>query len=650
MMSYERQIEQIMQRLGEMPRGTLVYKNIKGKKQPYLQWTEHGKSKCCYIKIDDREKILLELEERKSLQEKLHLLQRYSSEVLKIMDKNPYLARNAGIGLQDYAKLMEWKALYVDKTEFIREWWESEEDVTLITRPRRFGKTLMLSTVNCFFSTKYQGRSDLFEGLSIWKKEAYRSLQGTYPVIFTTFAAVKGGDYRMNLQMICGYFQDLYGAYSYLETDDILSDDGKRKYREYYEGLNRFEEYYCVRALQTLSQLLMEYYEKPVLILLDEYDTPLQEAYLYGGWEPMIELMRKLFNATFKSNPYLKKALLTGITRVTKEALFSDLNNLGVYTVTSNKYSEYFGFTEAEVQGMLKCHDMDEMEKVKDWYDGFTFGQSKEIYNPWSILNFMSRGQFQPYWVNSGGMGLISRLLLNGTLSQKEDLERLLQGESIHKVFDENITFMQLDHEPEAIWPLLVASGYLKVDHAVCGEYTEGDLSITNRETRSGFRKMVLQWFASARDVHNRFCRALLAHDVELMTDYLNLVMLTMVSVFDVGTQPSEKAPERFYHGLVLGMIVELADKYVIKSNRESGLGRYDIMMLPVAEEYDGIIIEFKVRDERKEADLQETAHKALQQIEQKQYEMELIQTGVPRERIYKYGFAFEGKTVHIEA
>lgn len=648
-MDYERKIEHIIQKLDKMPKGTLVYKNIKGKKQPYLQWTEHGKSKCCYIKVDDRERILLEIEERRDLQQRLRRLERYSDEVLKIMAGNPYLSRSAGIGLQDYAKLMEWKALYVDKTDFIREWWESQDDITLITRPRRFGKTLMLSTVNCFFSTEYRDRADLFEELTIWKHGAYRRLQGTYPVIFTTFAAVKGGNYEMNLWTICGYFQDIYLDNRYLVEGDILSDAEKALYREYYEGLNRHEEYYCTKALKTMSQLMMSYHKKTVLILLDEYDTPLQEAYLYGGWEPMIELMRKLFNATFKSNRYLKKALLTGITRVTKEALFSDLNNPGVYTVTSDRYAESFGFTEPEVQGMLKCHDMDEMAMVKNWYDGFTFGKSKEIYNPWSIINFMSRKQFQPYWTNSGGMGLISRLVLNGGISLKEDLERLLQGESLHKVFDENIAFMQLDHEPESIWPLLVASGYLKVDQAVCGEYTEGDLSITNREIRFGFRKMVSQWFGPARDVYNRFCRALLAHDVELMTDYLNFVAMSMVSVFDVGMQPSEKAPERFYHGLVLGMIVELSEKYVIKSNRESGIGRYDIMMIPLTEEYDGIIIEFKVRDERKEADLQETADRALAQIEQKRYEEELILAGVESEKIYKYGFAFEGKTVFIK-
>ncbi len=645
---YETRLEEIEEEFEKLPKGTLVYKTIKGKKQPYLQWTSDGKSHSMYIKLSERDHILVELERRRELQEERKRLLAYSGEVLKILEKNPYLTGGAGVGVQDFEHIRDREALYVDKTYFIREWWENKEDITLITRPRRFGKTLMLSTVNCFLSIEHADKKHMFEGLAIWKEEKYRKLQGTMPVIFFSMAALKHSDLEGNIAGLCLDFQLLYLERKYLVEGDVLKEDDKAIYRKYLEGFDRRDRYCCETALRTLCYLMSRYHGKKVIILMDEYDTPLQEAYLQGCWEPMISFMGELLQQTFKSNPYLSRALVTGITRVTKESLFSDMNHLDVITMTTPKYEDACGFTESEVVSILKCQGLDTFGQVKEWYDGFTIGKRKDMYNPWSIINYVDKHQFRPYWADSGGTGLITRLVLGGKQQVKLDLEVLMQGGSLHKRFDENICFHELDYVSESIWPLLLAAGYLRADNVVEGELTECDLTITNRETRACLAKMIRGWFARSQEEYNAFGKALLRGDLEEMNAFINDVAMDMVSFFDVGTRPSEKAPERFYHGLVLGMIVDLRDKYRIRSNRESGRGRYDIMLLPLQEELNGIIIEFKVREEKKEPDLCATADYALLQIEEKRYEEELVAMEIPREKIRKYGFAFEGKEVLI--
>lgn len=645
---YETRLEEVEEELEKLPKGTLVYKTIKGKKQPYLQWTSGGRSHSMYIRLSEREHILVELERRSELQEERKRLLTYSREVLEILEKNPFLTGGPGVGIQDFEHIREWGALYVDKTDFIREWWENNEEITLIARPRRFGKTLMLSTINYFFSTEYVDKKAMFEKLAIWKEEKYRRLQGTMPVIFITLSPLKHSDFEGNLKILSNSLQLLYLEKGYLIEGDVLKPEQKAVYEKYLDGLSRGDQQCCEMALKTLSYLMSLYHGQKVLILMDEYDTPLQEAYLGDCWDEMTSLMRELFQNTFKSNPYLSRALLTGITRITKESLFSDMNHLDVVTMTTPKYEDAFGFTESEVVSILKCQGLDTFGQVKEWYDGFTIGERKDIYNPWSIVNYVDKHQFRPYWADSGGTGLITRLVLRGKLRVKQDLEVLLQGGSLHKRFDENICFHELDYDSEAIWPLLLAAGYLRADHVVTDELTECDLTITNRETMACYAKMVRGWFVRSLDEYNEFSSALLKGDLETMNEFMNYVTLEMVSFFDVGNRPSEKAPERFYHGLVLGMIVDLKGKYRIRSNRESGRGRYDIMLYPLQEELDGIIIEFKVRDEKKEPDLDATVANALRQIEEKRYEEELMQTGLPKDRIRKYGFAFEGKEVLI--
>ncbi|MGN0161811.1 MAG: AAA family ATPase [Lachnospiraceae bacterium] len=486
-------MKEIEERLKALPKGTLVYKNIKGKQQPYLQRTEKGKSISVYVKKEGREQILALIEERKRLQEELEYLHTYQERIALILMNNPYLANKPGIGYQQFDTFIEGNMMYVDKTHFIIEWWESDVQITLINRPRRFGKTLMLSTVECFLSTRYKNREDLFEKLNIWKWEKYRRLQGTRPVIFMTFAAVKSNNLKGAVYSICEYLFYLYNTHSYLLEEDILSTEDKDLYQKTVEGLKNREPDVCKNALLILCYLLYQFYFEKVVILLDEYDTPLQEAYLAGYWGEMTDFIRALFNSTFKSNQYLDKALMTGITRVAKESLFSDINNLRIYTTTSKQYADVFGYTRQEVEDSLQCQNIEELETVKEWYDGYTFGGITDMYNPWAINCYISSRECQLFWANTGGYSLASRLIMNGSNRIKEEFEILLRGDKIHKVLDENVTFDELDYNQNAIWSLLLAAGYLKADNVRFDGMTECDLSITNKETKVLFQKMVTQ-------------------------------------------------------------------------------------------------------------------------------------------------------------
>jgi hypothetical protein len=393
---------------------------------------------------------------------------------------------------------------------------------------------------------------------------------------------------------------------------------------------------------------MSKHFGKKAIVLIDEYDTPLQEAYLNGFWDELVSFTRNLFNSTFKTNPFLERGLMTGITRVSRESMFSDLNNLKVVSTTSDEYATSFGFTEKEVFDSMDEMGMTNRAEAKEWYDGFTFGHTRDIYNPWSIINYLDERCAKPYWVNTSSNGLVNRLVRKGNSEIKIDIEKLMNGESIHKCIDEQIVYGELDITRDAIWSLMVASGYLRLDNAVTCEKTECDLSITNREVLSMFRKMVTDWFRTEDDSYNEFIKALLVADLEAMNEFMNRVSESIFSSFDTGKNPSRTQPERFYHGFVLGLMVDLQGRYVITSNRESGYGRYDIMLEPQNDKDDAIIIEFKVMSTRREKNLEETVQAALQQIEEKDYARQLIDKGIPAERIRRYGFAFEGKTVLI--
>ena len=562
------------------------------------------------------------------------------------------MARTVAIGIQDYADIIKNDYFYIDKTHFIKEWWSSGDSVTLITRPRRFGKTLNLNMLDYFFSNCHSNRGDLFEGLSIWDDEKYRQLQGTYPVISLSFANVKETTFENTIERIYQILIDVYMKNRFLLEDHVL----KPEEEVFFRSVNmKMGETTATQALHKLCDYLYHYYGKKVIILLDEYDTPMQEAYVNGFWDKLVAFTRSLFNATFKTNPYLERAIMTGITRVSKESIFSDLNNIEVITSTSDKYATAFGFTEEEVFLALEEGGLDEeKEGVKCWYDGFTFGSHADIYNPWSVLNFLDKGKYETYWANSSGNRLVNKLVREGNKEIKTTFERLLEGKSIICPIDEQIVYDQLGKKKNAIWSLLLASGYLKVLHFQrANEVTVGvlpnyELALTNKEVRFMFLAMVNDWFDEAGDNYSEFIQALLKGDRKAMNVYMNRMTLEIFSYFDTGKRASGAEPERFYHGFVLGLMAALHGRYSITSNRESGFGRYDIMIEPKDMLKDAFILEFKVHDPEDEADLKETVISALKQIEEKQYEANLIARGFAPEQIRKYGFAFEGKRVLI--
>lgn len=559
--------------------------------------------------------------------------------------------KTISIGKQDFASLREHNCFYIDKTDFIKEWWDSQDDVTLITRPRRFGKTLNMSMVECFFSVKYAKRLDLFEGLSIEKNAGLRKLQGTYPVLFLSFAAVKTNTYVNARRQICSLIASLYDENMYLLNGDTLNEREKKRFQAVTPEMNDAD---AVMALQNLCLFLSKYYGKKVIVLLDEYDTPLQESYAYGYWRELTAFTRSLFNATFKTNPYLERAIMTGITRVSKESIFSDLNNLEVITTTSEKYATSFGFTESEVFTALDEAGMsDQCDVVKKWYDGFVFGGKKDIYNPWSITNFLDKRKIDIYWANTSSNSLIGHLIQRGNSAIKEGMEDLLSGKELVTEIDEQIVFDQLDDNMTAIWSLLLSSGYLKINQApkdAAASNQNYHLSLTNHEVDVMFRRMIDGWFKKYTPNYNAFVKALLADDVRAMNHYINRIALETFSFFDTGKGPSASAePERFYHEFVLGLMVDLQDNYHITSNRESGFGRYDIMLEPVEiGQSDAIILEFKVIDPESEADLNATVNNALEQIRHKQYDAQLLARGFRPDQIRAYGFAFQGKQVLI--
>lgn len=511
------------------------------------------------------------------------------------------------------------KNLLYMQTRFIKEWWESKDEVTLITRPRRFGKTLTMSMVEQFFSVEYAGNK-YFQGMDIWKEKKYQELQGSYPVISLTFSSIKEKNYEDAKKKICATIQMLYQKYRFLIDKGVLSDQEKE---EFLKVSAETPEYEASLTLKKLSAYLNRYYGKNVILLLDEYDTPMQEAYAKGYCQELADFIRNLLNATFKDNPYLARGIMTGITRISRESIFSDLNHLKVVTTTSNKYADCFG-------------------KVKD------------IYNPWSILNYLDNRTAAPYWVNTSSNHLIGKLLQEGNKQIKESFEKLLRKECIYAEIDEQIVYDQLDIDENAIWSLMLASGYLKVNNSRIKETNDEwnqiyELSVTNFEVLLMLKKLVRSWFAPSASNYNEFIKALLQDDIKAMNLYMNRIALSVFSFFDTGKKPSAAAePERFYHGFVLGLIVDLEERYRITSNRESGFCRYDIMLESRSVNDPAIIIEFKIQDPEDEINLLQTVEAALQQIDAKNYAVDLLDKGIPAERIRKYGFAFCGKTVLI--
>ena len=556
------------------------------------------------------------------------------------------MAREIAIGQQDYAAIIEKNSFYVDKTFFIKDWWNDPTFCTVILRPRRFGKTLTMSMMEYFFSTKHAGRADLFEGLYIWEQEEFRALQGIYPVINITLADIKEKTHEGAINEIKLIIQSIFNSFTYLADSDKLTSIDKKRFEAHIE--NPAVES-LARSLRFLSELLYKHHGKKVLIFLDEYDTPMQEAFSSGYWNEIVEFIKNMFNATFKTNPYLEKSLITGITRVSKESIFSDFNHVSIVSTLSKQYETSIGFTEEEVFAAMDEYGLTEKEKVKFWYDGFTFGNHSAMYNPWSIINYLKYQDFKPYWANTSSNGLVSLVLRQASPELKMEMERLLDGKSIKTSIDEQLIFDTLTGGGEDVstYSLLLASGYMTGTLLVNDE-DEGEIyniRITNHETRRMFKSLIKKWFSGRHNQYNRFVTALLAGSLEEMNYYMANVSSNVFSFFDTGIN----AAENFYHAFTLGLMVELRDRYIITSNRESGFGRYDIMLEPRNKNSDdAIIIEFKVFKEMHEDTLKDTAAAALKQIEEKQYAAVLMEKGISAEKIRKYGFAFKGKEVLI--
>ena len=556
------------------------------------------------------------------------------------------MTRVAGMGHQDFEEVRKRNYFYVDKTHFIRQWWKNGDSVTLINRPGRFGKTLNMSMTEKFFSVDHADKGYLFEGLRVWEDWELRRLQGSIPVISLSFANVKDGDYDSAIQRIRQILVGLYQDYRFLLDSSRLSSEEKEIFRSVSLDM---PEVVATMSIHWLSKFLYRHYGKKVIILLDEYDTPMQEAYVNGYWDQMVCFIRNMFNASFKTNPSMDRTIMTGITRISKESVFSDLNNLEVITTTTEKYADCFGFTEGEVVAALDEFGIsDRRDEVRTWYDGFTFGRVRDIYNPWSILNYLDKRKVGTYWANSSSNALVGKLLREGSRNVKQDFETLMRGDALCTEIDEQIIYSQLSARQSAIWSLLLAAGYLKVTETEFkGNRWYYTLTLTNLEVYTMFEGMIRDWFSEYSDNYNDFVKALLNGNLEAMNVYMNRIALSSFSCFDVGKGPAE--PERFYHGFVLGLMAELSDRYILTSNRESGFGRYDVMLEPRGDAVanDVIIMEFKVQ-EAKEKELSDTVAAALAQIRDRKYETAMTEKGIPKERIRKYGFAFRGKEVLI--
>ena len=553
------------------------------------------------------------------------------------------MQRPVAIGVQSFSKLRENSCFYVDKTHFIKDWWEGHDDITLVTRPRRFGKTLTLDMVRTFFSPEYTGRTDLFEGLSIWNDEKFRSIQGTIPVVSLSFADIKKTNFSSLKEEICVLLSDVYLNYKFLLKNNVLDEEDKVQFKKVSADMSLN---IASRSLRFLTKYIAKYYNLKPIILLDEYDTPLQEAWLHGYWEDAIAFFRGLFNSTFKTNPWLERGLMTGITRVSKESLFSDLNNLQVVTATSPLYADAFGFTEEEVFTAMDEYGLPDKDKVKAWYDGFVFGNRKDIYNPWSITNYLRTSVIDTYWVDTSSNALVSELVQQGDQKIKIQMEDMLKGQSIVATIDEQVVFSQLKVVSNAVLSLFIATGYLKV--VSCNKMTKQyEIAITNHEVKVMMESLVRQWFnsASLRVVSQEFRRALCAGATARMNTMMRRIALETFSFFDMGG----REPERFYHGFALGLLVDLKGRFQLESNRESGWGRYDVMLIPLTSQDPGIVIEFKaLAEDEGERKLEDTARAALRQIAERQYAASLEARGVPRSRMLAYGFAFRGKDVLI--
>lgn len=549
------------------------------------------------------------------------------------------------IGISDYVRAQS-EYYYVDKTLLIKEFLDQKPLVSLFTRPRRFGKTLNMDMLRVFFERSDTDTSIYFKDKAIWKcEEEYRSHQGKYPVIFLTFKDVKFHSWEATLNKIRGLLQAEFGRHQKILESHKIAKYEKDYFVRVLDG--SATEVDLTSALENLSKMLTEHYGKPPIIIIDEYDTPIQEGYAKDFYEEITGFIRNLFSGAFKDNRNLSYGFLTGILRIAQESIFSGLNNLAVHSVMDETYGSYFGFTSPEVHEMLQYYGVTDKEaELRDWYDGYLFG-SQEIYNPWSVINYVSRGCIpQAYWVNTGRNEVLEDVLKAATDDIIERLYALLQGERVIARIDQNVVYRSLSDDPANIYSLLLVAGYLKApakELQADGTYL-CEVSIPNREIASVYKSEILshllQIGAITRTTANKIAESLYANDLKKLQQTITEYMDKSISYYDSGA-------EGFYHGLILGLIALMDNQYKIKSNRESGDGRYDICLIPKDRKYPGIIMELKSKKGLNEEELQLLSAEALNQINDKRYDAEMRNDGV--ERILKLGIAFSGKNVRMK-
>ncbi|GEP63496.1 hypothetical protein CBE01nite_12640 [Clostridium beijerinckii] len=574
------------------------------------------------------------------------------------------------VGTSDFKELIEGNHYFVDKSLLIKEFLENGGKIILTPRPRRFGKTLNLSMLKYFFDIRTkEATQDLFKGLKIENEKDIMKFQGEYPVIFISFKGIKYNTFEYSLSAVAMLMSDVYKEHRYLMESDIFKDDEKIDFRKI---INREADFVLLTAsIKNLTNYLYKYYNKRVMLFIDEYDVPIQESYIRGYLDEMISLIRNMLSDSLKDNIDLEKAMVTGILyrgnetptprvvgvsdshkrqafgSLLKESIFSGLNNLDVNTILGYYFNDKFGFTEAEIEALLNYYNtIDSIENIKKWYNGYVFG-GEIIYNPWSVLNYLKKQKdgFMPYWINSSSNDLIKKLLLKGDRNMKLELEELIEGKSINKIIDDSIVMSEVEDSNENIWSFLLMSGYLK---AVKRENIEGilhcELKIPNKEVVIFYRNLIKKWFQETmtNQKYELMLNMLVNGEINIFSGLFKEFVINNLSYFDV----SGNEPERVYHAFVLGILVSLSENYEVKSNKESGYGRYDVMIIPKDISKTGIIIEFKKIDYFLDDTIEEATIAALKQIEDKKYSQELLQKGV--KSIIKLSIVFKGKEINI--
>jgi hypothetical protein len=550
------------------------------------------------------------------------------------------------IGISDFKTLIEQDYLFVDKSQLIKEFWESNGQTILVPRPRRFGKTLNMSMLKYFFENNNEDNSYLFKGLDIENYKDMMELQGKYPVIYLSFKDEKHSSFEYLQIGLRNLLSRLYKEHDYC-LDNGKIRDVDREY--YYAVLNKKANIIDLSdALKMLSQYLYNYYDEKVLILIDEYDVPIQAAYVNNYYIEAIEFMRNLLSGAFKDNNSLQKGMITGILRVARESIFSGLNNLKVESILSDNLSDKFGFTDSEIEKLVSDYNIkEELNNIKEWYNGYYFGETT-IYNPWSILNYLSspKAGLKPYWVNSSSNDLVNILLSKGSEEVKKDLESLINGATITKLIDENIVMGDIEKSSDNLWSFLLFTGYLKINSKErIGLRDYYALSIPNLEVTTLYQGLIESWFKDTitKQNYDMMINSLVTGDIKIFGKLLRQFVLKSISYFDVGGYEGEKV----YHAFVLGMLISLSDTHEVLSNRESGYGRYDVMIIPKDVSRLGIVIEFKKLDPDDEETLEETAEIALKQIADKKYTTTLTSRGITD--IKEIAIVFKGKEIYIK-